>query len=394
MNTDSNPKVTFTGGSLQRDDLYHKMIEEVEDYAILMMDTEGYILNWNKGAEKIKGYKESEILAKNFRLFYTKEDQQTLLPERLLEEGTINGKAHHEGWWVRKDGTRFWGSIVITAIHANNGEIIGFSKVTRDLTERKLAQEKAQAQTFELAKLNQDFLETQEQLKDNILELKKTNKELEQFAYIACHDLQEPVRKISTYFSMLFNSIEGSFDQKSMVLKNKILASTNRMQTLINDLLALSTISENVEFLPVDLNEICRQASEELEIRVTEKGAILTVQPLPMVMGISSYLVQLFMNLISNSLKFSKRPPLINISAIADGENAIIIVQDNGIGMATPQSHKIFEAFQRLHPKHQYEGTGIGLAICKRIVDVHKGKIAVDSELGVGTTFKINLALA
>ena len=153
------------------EDRYHKMIEEVEDYAILFMDRNGIIQNWNKGAEKIKGYKDYEIIGKSFRLFYLPEDNQRGLPDRLLHEARTKGKAVHEGWRVRKDGTCFWGSIVITDLHDANDNIIGFTKVTRDLTERKIAEEKI--------KLYSQELEFQ-------------NKELEQFAYAASHDMTEP----------------------------------------------------------------------------------------------------------------------------------------------------------------------------------------------------------
>src|SRR5580704_355085 len=141
---DGSPKKNNVGTSLinrgndelrKSEERYHKMIEEVEDYAILMLNREGIVQNWNKGAEKIKGYKESEIVGKSFRLFYLPEDREKKLPEKLIEEAVRNGKAIHEGWRMRKDGSKFWGSIVITALHDEERNVIGFSKVTRDLTE-------------------------------------------------------------------------------------------------------------------------------------------------------------------------------------------------------------------------------------------------------------------
>ena len=129
------------------EDQYHKMVEEVEDYAILMFDSRGIIRNWNKGAERIKGYTEEEIVGHHFRIFYTKEDREAGLPEKLVNEAVTNGKAVHEGWRVRKDGTTFWGSIVITALHNEDGRVIGFSKVTRDLTERKMTEAFVRART-------------------------------------------------------------------------------------------------------------------------------------------------------------------------------------------------------------------------------------------------------
>src|SRR5450432_1322502 len=178
---------------LQRsEERYHKMIEEVEDYAILLLDKEGFIQNWNKGAEKIKGYKEEEIVGQNFRIFYLPHDREKQLPEKLIHEATINGKAIHEGWRLRKDGSQFWGSIVITALHEGN-KIIGFSKVTRDLTEIKVANDRILEYTRDL-----EF----------------QNKELQQFSYAAAHDLKEPLRKIQFYNTSILANTKDLLAEK------------------------------------------------------------------------------------------------------------------------------------------------------------------------------------
>lgn len=394
MNTNPIPTPEHSPAPNDRYDLYYKMIEEIEDYAILMIDRNGCIVNWNRGAEKIKGYREQEIVSRHFSIFYTPEDQQNNLPQRLLNLAAEAGKAHHEGWRVRKDGSRFWGSIVLTAIHDENGSIIGFSKVTRDLTERKASEDKAKAQTFELEQLNKDLLVTKKELENKVAELNRVNKDLEHFAYIASHDLQEPIRKISNYFSLLCISLEGKLDEKSEGLKEKILSSTQRAQRLVNDLLTLSMLNENLVLGPVDLNSLLKDVLDDMEMRITEKQARVEVELLPKVLGVHSYLVQLFLNFLSNSLKFSKVPPVIRISSSTEARFAKIHIEDNGIGMEQQHLTKIFEAFQRLHPKHKYEGTGIGLAICQKIVQAHNGKIEVKSQAGVGTVFTVSLMLA
>lgn len=386
-----SPNANSSSSYLSREDLYYRMIDEVEDYAILMLDPEGNIINWNKGAEKIKGYKAEEIISKNFRIFYTKEDQENHLPEMLLKQGVKNRKALHEGWRVRKDGTKFWGSIVITSIHNNEGEVIGFTKVTRDLTERKMAEESIKAQSLELIRKNEELSLAKQEIENSLNRIQEVNKELEKFAYIASHDLQEPLRKINAYFSMLCSINENSFDEKSQKLKQKINQSSSRMSLLINDLLTLSTISENVRLHAVDLNKVIELALEDLEVRIADKKAIIEVGTLPMVQGVESFLVQLFLNLIGNSLKFSSRVPQIRISAAMVDDMAVIKIEDNGIGMEAEHTKLIFEAFTRLHARHEYEGSGIGLALCKRIVDVHRGTIEVESQLDEGTTFTISL---
>ena len=280
---------------------------------------------------------------------------------------------------------------MITAIHDDDGQVIGFTKVTRDLTERKLADDQAKAQARKLSKVNQDLLITQQQLEDKIEQLDRANKDLEQFAYIASHDLQEPLRKINAYFAMFCQILGDKIEPRAKHFRDKIISSTDRMRSLIKDLLTLSTISGDIELVPVDLNKVMEQAMEGLDIRIQEKKAMIDIGRLPVVAGIESYLVQLFLNLLSNALKFSTNSPVIRITAETKNEKAVVIIRDNGIGIEQKYLHQIFDAFKRLHPRHKYEGTGIGLAICKKITDTLGGKMEVESELGKGTTFRIIL---
>ncbi len=201
---------------------YHQMIAEVQDYAIILLSPDGIIENWNIGAEKIKGYTSEEVIGKRFELFYTPEDRESGLPDRLLKQAKETGKATQEGWRIRKDKTKFWGSITITALHGKDNNIIGFSKVTRDLTKQKIAEEKLAAYTREL--------EIQ-------------NSELEQFAYVASHDLQEPLRKIQTFTEV----IRGNYDDKEFVNTyfNKLDQSAKRMSELVKSLLNYSRLSKD-----------------------------------------------------------------------------------------------------------------------------------------------------
>lgn len=221
--------------------------------------------------------------------------------------------------------------------------------------------------------------------------LAEANKGLAAFAYIASHDLQEPARKIRTFGDILYSTNEATFDERSKGLTQKIIHSAARMQTLIQDVLALSTISEEVELIPVDATVAVQTALEDLEVRIREKGAVVNYTAIPLVKGNEAYLTQLFLNLIGNAIKFSDQQPIVNISAERTGEMVQIRVSDNGIGMRAEDQEKIFRAFERLHGKREYEGTGIGLAICKRIADVHEGSILVNSKPGEGTTFIVTL---
>jgi PAS domain S-box-containing protein len=362
---------------------YHRMIAEVQDYAIILLDENGYIRNWNTGAEKIKGYKSKEIIGKHFSIFYPEEDLKNNLAGKLLQRAREEGKAVHEGWRVRKDGSRFWGTIVITALHGRDNNIIGFSKVTRDLTEKKMAEEKLLAYTHEL--------EVQ-------------NSELEQFAYVASHDLQEPLRKIQTFTEL----IRTNYHNEEFVRRyfNKLDASAERMVLLVKSLLDYSRLSkQKPEKSKVNLNTVLAETKQDLELLIEETKAIITSETLPTVTGNRTQLGQLFFNLLGNSLKFSRSNPLIEISVKTVTKHEIVDApvllmkeryfeinfKDNGIGFEQQYAKVIFSLFQRLHGKHEYSGTGIGLALCKKIVENHDGFIQARGEPDKGATFNIYL---
>ncbi len=353
---------------------YQRMIDEVQDYAIILLDTEGNIQNWNKGAQKIKGYSEKEILGQNFSIFYLPKDREDRLPFNLISLASSNGRASHEGWRMRKDGSAFWGHVVITALHDENQNVIGFTKVTRDLTERKLAEE---------------------QKERDAKSIEMQNKHLEEFAYVTSHDLQEPIRKIRTFINLAKKNI-SSQDSVSAYLE-KMDRSAERMVLLIKDVLAFSRLShDHSEFTDVDLNKILSGVLSEFEILIGEKKAKIYIGDLPTIKGIPIQIHQLFSNLISNAIKFNRNVPEIIISsAIVPADNMqkapdySISITDNGIGFSQQYAEQAFQPFKRL--TSEFEGTGIGLSLCKRIVENHKGSIAVLSEPEKGTAFQILL---
>lgn len=370
---------------------YHLMVEEVQEYAILYLNSHGIIENWNAGAEKIKGYKADEIVGKYFSIFYTQEDQKSKLPEKLLQLAIENGKVIHEGWRARKDGSKFWASVVITAVHNKQDEIIGFSKVTHDLTERKKADDTLKMNALELEQKNN--------------ELEEMNKELQSFAYISSHDLQEPLRKIQTFASQIMDKESESLSENGKDKFRRMQNAAQRMQTLINDLLAYSrtNIQERV-FIKTDLSQIIKEVKEDLTEELEQQNAVIEIEKTSKVDIIPFQFKQLLYNLISNSLKFSNPeiPIVIKIkSKIAlaeelDNEKLIptkkychIQVSDNGIGFESQYNKKIFEVFQRLHGRDRYNGTGIGLAIVKKIVENHNGIITASGIHNKGATFDI-----
>ncbi|HUR12532.1 MAG TPA: PAS domain S-box protein [Flavitalea sp.] len=360
---------------------YHKMIAEVQDYAIILLDVNGDIQNWNAGAEKIKGYSAQEIVGKNFQIFYTEEDTRTNLPQKLLMQAKTAGRAIHEGWRVTKRGSKFWGSIVITALHGDDGDIIGYSKVTRDLTEKK---------------------QTEDRLNQYLHELQKQNEELDRFAYVASHDLREPLRKIQT-FADLIEQHTGNQEMISKYLEKINIAST-RMSDLIGSILEYSrhgkTTSEKVY---TDLNNILTDVLVDFELLIQQKKAVIQFDKLPAIKIIPLQINQLFANLIGNSLKYTGQNPLIRISCsvvsgktvsqcnepLGEGSYYQLIFTDNGIGFEQEYAQHIFTLFQRLHPKHEYSGAGIGLALCKKIIENHEGCIFAEGNPGKGASFYV-----
>ena len=263
------------------------------------------------------------------------------------------------------------------------GAVQGVFAAARDITEHKRAE-------AELARYR-DHLE--DLVKLRTAELARSNEDLGQFAYVASHDLQEPLRAVGGYVKLLQHRFPEKLDAKAREYVTGAADGAERMQKLITDLLAFSRVgTRGVAFAPADLNALLRDALNNLQASIKEAGATVTSDPLPSLSVDATQIVQLFQNLIGNAIKFhSDRTPVIHVGARQEKERWLFWVRDNGIGIEPQYAGRIFQIFQRLHTRKQYPGTGIGLAICKKIVERHGGEIWVESQPGQGSTFYFSI---
>lgn len=366
----------------QAEQRYRLLVESVEDYAIYSLDPTGNITSWNSGVERIKGYKAEEVIGKHFSIFYTPADASAGVPLRALEIAAREGHYESEGWRIRKDGSKFWSSVVLSAIHDEEGNLVGFSKVTRDITHRKQL----------IDQLNQHTRE----LEIQVAERERANAELEAFSYSVSHDLRAPLRAIGGFSEALKEDCVQRLNETGIGYVNEIIAASVRMNKLVEDLLEYSRLGR-AELLPrpVKVLGAVNQALQQLD-EPGGKRVIIEIAPSDSVLAHEATLVQVISNLISNALKFHIKnvEPKVQISSIVQPDGSLrLSVRDQGIGIARHHQERIFEVFERLHDRETYPGTGIGLAIVKRGVERMGGRYGLDSDLDKGSTFWIELPI-
>ena len=343
------------------------------------------VTHWNIACENLTGIPASEIVgtSRHWSAFYPAE--RPLMADMLVDElpekemaryygdeyqisTLIEGGCEAEKFFPHLGGGGKWIFFTAAPLRNPEGEIVGAIEALQDVTARKIAE----------AKLNQ-----------TLTDLKRSNAELEQFAYVASHDLQEPLRMVSGYMQLMKRRYEGKLDSDADEFIGFAVDGANRMQTLINDLLAFSRVGTRGKPLtPTDCETLLLQTLSNLEVAIDDSGAVITHDSLPTVVADGSQLAQVFQNLIGNAIKFKgEEPPRIHIAAEQKGDEWLFSVADNGIGIEHEFFDRIFVIFQRLHGRDEYTGTGIGLAVCKKIVNRHGGRIRVESEPGQGSTF-------
>jgi len=362
------------------------LLESVKGHAMVLLDRTGRVLSWNRGAEKLQGYAAAEVIGRSISTLYSGSDAESGKPLRDLQRAAADGWSEDEAQRVRKDGSVFWASVTISAIQDEKGEVKGFTEVVRDISGQK-----KDALALEVAKA---MLESR--VKERTQDLLRSNNELEQFAYIASHDLQTPLRHISSYVQLLTTKIRKTvvLDAKTEKWIAYILSGTQQMKNLISDLLAYSRVGRvDIAVEEMDTRGLIVNVLDELNEPLRASNGRVVYGDLPQISGIRSQIDQLFQNLIENALKFRSPEidPVVTIACEDRGELWRFSVADNGIGVEAKYFDRIFLMFHRLHSSSEYAGTGIGLAICKKIVEFHGGKIEIESTPGRGSTFHFSL---
>jgi PAS domain S-box-containing protein len=347
-------------------------IVDSSDDAIISKDLTGIITSWNRAAERLFGYTAAEAVGRSIAMVIPLDrlEEEPKILERLKSGERVD---HFETIRMKKDGTKFNISLTISPVKDSRGRIVGASKVARDITERVRQDEALQAANAALTRANAD---------------------LQQFAYSASHDLQEPLRMVAAYSELLQQRFGGQLGEVGDEYIKHTVAGAMRMDALLRDLRNFTLVSTS-EYDPqeeVDANAVLNKALANLEAAILESGAEIGSAPLPRVLIYEFQLEQVFQNLVGNAINYrSNDPPRIKIAAVRQGGDWLFSVQDNGIGIAPEFKEQIFGMFKRLHTADEYRGTGMGLAICQRIVERAGGRIWVESEPGRGSTFYFTL---
>lgn len=340
---------------------------------IYVKDTECRFLIVNKSvSNKLGAEKPEDIVGKTDFDFYPRELAEHYHADDLLVLQSNQTLIDREEPTVDAEGNSKWTSTSKTPMRNNQDEIIGLVGIGHDITERKRIEMK---------------------LDDIMKKLHQSNQELEQFAYVASHDLQEPLRTVSSYIDLISKRYKNKLDKEAEEFINFALDGTNRMKILIQDLLNYSRITTEANpFESIDSEDILIMALDNLNVTIKETGTEITHSPLPTILADQSQLIRLFQNLIGNAIKYNQNQPKIHVSAKKKDNQWVFAFKDNGIGIDPKFQDRIFGVFQRLHGRDEYSGTGIGLAVCKKIVERHGGKIWVDSKQNVGSTFYFTLS--
>ena len=368
----------------QSEERFRLIVQNVRDYAIFMLDPQGYVETWNEGARRIKGYSDQEIIGRHFSTFYPREDVERGKPPRELEVAAREGRFEDEGWRIRKDGSHFWANVVITALRDARGRLVGYGKITRDLTERKEAEERAVKDASRLAAVE------------------ATSRTKSEFLATMSHELRTPLNAIGGYTELIELGVGGPVTEDQRSYLARIRTSQQHLLAIINDLLNYSRSEAgqlSYDTRRVSLHDVVENALPMMVPQANSKGIRIDHGPCPV--GVAAWadqqkVEQIVLNLLSNAVKFTPRDGNVTVSCGLSGDQGTITVRDTGPGVPAEKTEVIFEPFVQLGrslTSHQ-EGTGLGLAISRGLARAMGGEICVDPAPGGGAIFTLTLPSA
>ena len=401
-------------------DLYRLLVEQVQDYAIFALDTTGHVLSWNAGAQRFQGYTAEEIIGQHFSVFYPQEARDSKFPDTELEVAARVGRFEDEGWRVRKDGTQFWANVVITALRDGEGELVGFAKVTRDLTERRegelcaiegarrlaaeeTARQLAEERAVALSRLLEQLRTQAAELERRRAEADAANRTKGDFLAAMSHELRTPLNAIDGYAELLELGIHGPVTEPQLDALRRIRRSQRHLLGIIDDLLNFSRAEAGrltYEITPLPVAELAEAVVAMVAPQAEARGVALprpAVPPDAVALGDRTKVEQILINLLSNSLKFTPRGGTIRVDGGAEGAWVRIHVRDTGIGIPPDRLEDVFEPFVQVGRtlSRQVEGTGLGLAISRDLARGMGGDLRLgESEEGAGSTFVLELPRA
>jgi PAS domain S-box-containing protein len=417
----------------ESEERFRLLVEGVRDYAIFMLDPSGYVATWNQGAERIKGYRPKEIIGKHFSVFYPEEDIASQKPKRELEIASQTGKYEEEGWRLRKDGSRFWANVLITAIRNKTGELVGFAKVTRDLTERRAAEARALDDARRVAAQNaarraaesreQELSELAEQLRLQAEELKSQTEQAEdavrradeararadeanraksQFLAAMSHELRTPLNAIGGYTDLIAMGLSGPVTEQQRDQLGRIKRSQEHLLGIINDILNFSRIEAgqlNYELSAVSLHDVVGSVMQMITPQAQAKG--LQFEDSGCKTEVTAWadrakVEQIVLNLVSNAVKFTDPGGTVSLACDWMESDAVrLTVRDTGRGIPADKLEAIFEPFVQVGRSlsTKGEGAGLGLAISRDLARAMHGDIRVESAVDTGSTFELTLPL-
>ena len=363
---------------------FRLLVQSVRDYAIFMLDPNGIVVSWNEGARAIKGYRDHDIIGRHFSTFYGEEDVANGKPAWELREAIAHGSFEDEGWRYRRDGTRLWANVIITAIRNPAGELIGFAKVTRDLTERRASDERALADARRVA----------------VAEV--ANRAKSEFLAAMSHELRTPLNAIGGYTELLEMGIGGSVSEQQHDYLSRIRRSQLHLLGIISDLLNYSKIEAGqvmYHLAPVPIHRVIDTVVSLLLPQSQGKGLELTSEECPPdLVAIADQMKteQIVLNLLSNAVKFTPAGGSVRVRCSADGDRVRIAVADTGSGVPPEKHDAIFEPFVQLGrtSTSQHEGTGLGLSISRDLARAMGGDITIESTVDAGSTLTLTLPRA